>query len=53
MNQSKNGPIDASIEEIKDKIIKNREKILRDAKKIESGLSNFEESKNRKTHKRD
>ncbi len=50
MNQNKSGFTDNSIDEVKEKIIKNREKILRDAKKIESELSSIEESKNKKAN---
>jgi len=52
MSQNKDGLPDTSVEEVKEKIKNNREKILRDAKKIESGLSSFEESKSRKANKR-
>jgi len=50
MNSS-NGKNDSDIDKIKEKLSKNREKILRDARKIESGLESLERVKKLKDNK--
>ncbi len=50
MNSS-NGKDDPDIEKVKEKLSKNRDKIFRDAKKIESGFESLEHAKRAKANK--